>query len=180
MEGCTSLDVPYTSQQVLCGGQESAPTFRCSFFQPTEAAGETSLPAEAPRWTSFERGLPERFAKPIRAEHQKWKVQHRGCFAKSRSWPDQPRPLFMSSKRASNNRPWAGLLNMPNHLEQTTRRGVTHDVEGRQSGAKAAQGVRPPLQTILVPLKVFTPAASHEKLPFLQCVRSQDTWEQLH
>ena len=26
------------------------------------------------------------------------------------------------------------------HLEQTTRRGVTHDVEGRQSGADAAQG----------------------------------------
>jgi hypothetical protein len=28
------------------------------------------------------------------------------------------------------------------YLEQTTRRGVTHDVEGRQSGAEAAQGVR--------------------------------------
>jgi len=27
-----------------------------------------------------------------------------------------------------------------NHLERTTRRGVTHDVEGRQSGAEAAQG----------------------------------------
>ena len=26
------------------------------------------------------------------------------------------------------------------HLERTTRRGVTHDVEGRQSGAEAAQG----------------------------------------
>jgi hypothetical protein len=26
------------------------------------------------------------------------------------------------------------------HLEQTTCRGVTHDVEGRQSGAEAAQG----------------------------------------
>ena len=45
------------------------------------------------------------------------------------------------------------------HLEQTTRRAVTHDVEGRQSGAEAAQGVRPPLQTILMPLKVFTPAS---------------------
>ena len=95
---------------MLCGGQEPAPTFRCSFFHPTEAAGATSLPAEDPRKTSFERVFPERFATLIRTQHGKWKVQHRGCFAKSRSWRDRRGLHFVSSKRASNNRPWAGLV----------------------------------------------------------------------
>ncbi len=57
----------------------------------------------------MERGLPERFAKPIRAEHQKWKVNMAGCFAKSRSWRDRRGLHFVSSKRAFNNRPWPGL-----------------------------------------------------------------------
>ena len=95
---------------MLCGGQEPAPTSRCSFFHPTEAAGATSLPAEDPRQTSLERVFPERFATLIRTQHGKWKVQHRGCFAKSRSWRDRRGLHFVSSKRALNNRPWAGLL----------------------------------------------------------------------
>ena len=106
----SSLKITNTLQRALAAAKNCTPTSCCGFVHPTEAAGATSLPAEDPRQTSFERVFPERFATLIRTQHGKWKVQHRGCFAKSRSWPDQPRPLFMSSKRASNNRPWAGLV----------------------------------------------------------------------
>ena len=106
----SSLKITNTPQRALAAANKCAPSSRCGFFQTTEAASTTSLPAEAPRDTSLERGFPERFATLIRT--RAWQVEGPASrlIRKSDAWPDQPRPLFVISKRALNNRPWAGLL----------------------------------------------------------------------
>ena len=58
----------------------------------------------------MERVLPERFATPIRAEHQKWKVDIAELFAKVTLWRDRPECFFRQEIWASYIRFVATLL----------------------------------------------------------------------
>ena len=58
------------------------------------------------RWNVFSRSALQRSSA---LELGKWKVNMAGCFAKVTLWPDRRGLHFVISKRALNNRPWAGL-----------------------------------------------------------------------
>jgi hypothetical protein len=85
LEGCTSLDVPYTPQRALAAANKCAPSSRCASFRQRRRQVRLAYP-QSPHVAR----LFYRFIRLAGQSHpSRAYVNMAGCFAKSRSWHDR-------------------------------------------------------------------------------------------